>query len=500
MHHAASDGEHVAIAASGTAVDVLIIGSGIAGLAAAVSAREAGAERVLVVEAQPIIGGSSRLAGTIVGAGTALQRAAGIDDSPGDMFDDYMNVNQWGLNGSVTRRFAEQSGPTVDWLAELGTVFHPQLVRSGADRVARCAVPAERGQGIIDALLARALALDVQVVTGERVDSLLVDDDGAVVGAAAGAVQLRARAVVIATGGIGASPDKIARYLPDVAASGDWVWYVGSEGSRGDGIDLGLQVGAEIVGQGTGLALLTPNFTRTNESYLPGWLVVVDTDGRRVVNEAAYYSVVGRRMSVRGGPFYALFDAQALDSGIAAKTASFLGTSKAYPGHADRPNPNWNPAMLQQKIDEGAIVEADTAEQLAARLGIDPPQLRATIDRYNEGAAAGADALAKDPAFLRPLDQTPLYAAELRIATISVTGTGVRIDAEARVIDGLGRAIPGLFAAGEAAGGILGTMYPSSGASLASGATFGRIAGRNAAATAEAPAGAPTPPTSNAVA
>src|SRR5687768_7905170 len=123
-----------------TTVDVFVVGSGIAGLSAAIAAYEAGVGRVMVAEAEGVVGGSSRLSGGIVmAAGSRLQRDAGISDDGDALFHDYMALNQWRLDAGVVRRFAKESGAALDWLVDLGVEFHPQLIFGGDERVPRCA-------------------------------------------------------------------------------------------------------------------------------------------------------------------------------------------------------------------------------------------------------------------------------------------------------------------------------------------------------------------------
>ncbi|MBB6407188.1 FAD-dependent oxidoreductase [Arthrobacter sp. AZCC_0090] len=463
-------------------IDVLVIGSGIAGLSAAIAARQAGAESVIIAEAAGGIGGASRLSsGLIVGAGTAMQATAGIADSAELMFRDYMNANQWGLDGGVTRRLAAESGPTIDWLVSLGAEFHPTPVSGGYETQPRCAVAIDEGQGLIDALARAARNLDIDVALGQRVDRLLVKD-GVVVGAAVGDDELSASAVIIASGGFGSNPEKIAEFYPSLAKAGDWLWYVGEDGSHGDAIDLGQQVGARITGHDTGCSMLAPGFTRSHETYLPGWLVIVDPDGQRFIAENAHYSALDRQAVLRGGRFFVLFDSQALDPEAAKATPFYAGGSKAYPGRTERTSPNWNPDILREMVAAGRIPFADSIAELAVAVGVPDDQLEATIAEYNEGAQAGLDRMGKYPEFLRPLEKSPFYAAEIRLSEIVITGTGLQIDPEARVLDALGCPIPGLFAAGEATGGVIWPFYPSSGSSLGHGAAFGRVAGTNAAA------------------
>ena len=123
-------------------IDVLVVGSGAAGLSAALSAREAGAERVLVAEGGDVVGGSSRLSGgLIMGAGTRHQAAAGIADDTDALYHDYMQANRWDVDAAVVRRFCDMSGVVVDWLADLGVEFHERLVRGGDELVPRCKEP-----------------------------------------------------------------------------------------------------------------------------------------------------------------------------------------------------------------------------------------------------------------------------------------------------------------------------------------------------------------------
>jgi fumarate reductase flavoprotein subunit len=126
---------------------------------------------------------------------------------------------------------------------------------------------------------------------------------------------------------------------------------------------------------------------------------------------------------------------------------------------------------------------APTIDALAVALGMDPTVLTGTVARYNRACAAGRDdEFAKAAKFLRPVAQPPFYAALVRPATICLTSCGLRIDPDARVLGADGAPVPGLFAAGECTGGVLGDRYLGSGNSLGNGATMGRVAGAAAVA------------------
>ena len=188
-----------------TDVDVLVIGSGAAGLSAALAARQAGASRVLVAEGEAIIGGSSRLSGGLMmGAGTRYQKRLGIEDSPQALFHDYMTLNQWQVEVAVVERLTQRAGEAVDWLGDLGVEFHDELVFGGDETLPRVHCPIGRGQAVVDMLYQRCRESDVEFALGQRVDRLLVAD-GAVSGVAVGGDELTSSSVVIATGGFGAS-------------------------------------------------------------------------------------------------------------------------------------------------------------------------------------------------------------------------------------------------------------------------------------------------------
>ena len=457
-------------------VDVLVVGSGIAGLCAAIVAAQTGA-RVLIAEAGSVVGGSSRLSGGVVmGAGTRQQQAAGIDDTPEAYFRDVMNVNQWALAPAPLWRYAQQAAPTIDWLIDLGAEFHSELVFGGTESVARCLESTSAGAGIINALHRTARHEGVDIALGQRIDRLLTID-GTVVGAAVGDAEIRAAGVVLATGGFGANREMLQRYFPHATAAGDWLWYIGAEHAQGDGLMLGQSVGAHIVGENRGLRLIHPHFVNSVESYLPGWLVLVDGEGRRFVDESAPYGILDRRMSAVGHRAFVILDASAADPEVARASKNYR---QVYPARQDR-TVNWNPAMVREQVEAGRIRQAASVEELAVQLGMDPQVLGGTVARYNAGAESGVDDMMKPREFVRPLTRAPFYAAEVRAATVCWTGTGLQIDEDARVLDGNGKPIAGLYAAGETTGGILGDVYVGSGGSLTNGAVFGRIAGAEAA-------------------
>lgn len=459
-------------------VDVVVVGSGAAGLAAALSARQHRAGAVLIAEAEGIVGGSSRLSGGLtMGAGTRYQHALGIEDDPESLFHDYMQLNQWKVQPAVVRRLAELAGPTVDWLGELGVEYYDELVFGGDERVPRVHCPIGRGQAVVDVLAQHCRQAGVEIALGRRVDRLLVED-GAVVGVGVGDDTITAGAVVIAAGGFGNSPDKLAKYFPSAAKTG-WAWYIGAPGSRGDHLEFAAQVGAQVTGHDRGLRLLHADFDKIYEAYRPGWIVLVNQQGRRFCDETAPYGIMDGLIQEQGDISYAVFDHRILTDATNEGVARY---KQRIPGSTKKQSPHWNLDIIESMVEAGKVCRAETITELAECCRIPGHHLEATVERHNEAARAGEDwDYLKDPKFLEPIATPPFYAAGIRPATGCFTACGLRINRNAEVLDENGRPIAGLYAAGESVGGVVGPRYVGSGNSYASCVTFGRVAGASAA-------------------
>jgi len=134
-------------------------------------------------------------------------------------------------------------------------------------------------------------------------------------------------------------------------------------------------------------------------------------------------------------------------------------------------------------VEAGIVQRADSIERLAFLIGVPPENLAGTVARYNGFVEDREDRdFRKIAEHMRPIATPPFYATELRLYMLGLTSVGPRIDADARVLDQRSRPIPGLYAAGECSGGVLGPCYAGSGNSLANASTFGRVAGRTASA------------------
>jgi fumarate reductase flavoprotein subunit len=466
--------------------DVIVIGGGGAGLAAANAAAESGA-RVLIVEADDRLGGSTSLShGVFYASATRVQAAAGVVDTPDAMFIYAMALNQYRAQPALLRRYCEEGGPALHWLMDKGVEFRTdQLYSTGTyaemSGVPRCHAATGHGAAITAALEASLQQHEADVSLRTRVRRLLFDNGG-VTGIEVDGQAVTAPAVVIATGGFGANRELVDLHYPQAARHGDETWYIGSPHCVGDGLALGTAVGAELGGFNNGLLCVTPGMQRIVE-LPPSWMILVNQDGHRFMNEAVGYGVMSGVVDAQpGGVCYGVFDAAAFadpprDARFTSLYQSGIMTTQ------------WTADTLQAALAEGRVVQADTLEELAERMGIRADALRYTVEYHNADATAGTDSLFfKDSALLRPLGDGPYYGTVFRSAMLCFTSTGIRIDRDARVLDEAGRPIPGLFAAGETSSGVLGEAYIGSGSSVAHVITFGRVAGRSAAAQAMAEA------------
>lgn len=467
--------------------DVAVVGTGAAGLAAALEASASGAS-VLIIEGSDVVGGSSRLSsGVVMGAGTRYQKAAGIEDSADALYSFYLSTNHWNVEPPVVRRLADECGPTIDWLGDLGVRFYEQIYFSGDEPRARGHVAIGEGAAIVETLYAQVKRQPrIELALRRRVNRLIVEDHrvvGIAVDADGRSDELRAGAVVLAMGGFGANEKLIAEHLPTVSRlSGDFLWYIGADTSQGDAFALGAQVGAQILGHDRCQINVRPNFAHLPDAYLPGWLVLVNGTGRRFFNEMAPYSVTQPIFQAQPHPIHAVFDDAAKR---AAQPKTSAGAKKVHIPGADWED--WVEPVVDEMVGKGRVTRADTLDELAGAIGVPAANLRGTVGRYNADVAAGRDSLyLKEAGVMRPIQEPPFYAAEVRLSQLGLTGTGLRIDPDARVLATTTAPVDGLYAAGECTGGVLGDVYMGSGNSLCNCLTFGRIAGRSAAASARA--------------
>jgi fumarate reductase flavoprotein subunit len=455
--------------------DVLVVGAGGCGLAAALAARDRDV-RVTLLEKESTIGGATAMSGgSILGADTRTQREAGIDDTPGALAEDILDHAVGEANPDVVHALATEARRTIHWLEDdLGlslSVNTGPYGRHGHRVPRRHWLDADEGihrsgEQLIAELLAAATDRGVEVLTDHPVRDLVVED-GQVVGVLAGkrdTERIRAGAVILATGGFGNDPEMLAEFAPDGAD----LLYWGDEGSTGDGIRAGRAAGAEAANMTAYLGF--PTISVPERVFVP-WETT--KEGAFVVDET------GRRFADAGACAYSEFTAAMVDHDADRFFLCFdrpvFAAMASQPSTADR----W-----ANCVDHDVFVSAETPAALAARLGIDADGLAATAEALESVASPGETASDDHTRQIAGPLAPPLYGTEITPAILQTQG-GLRVDDRARVLDAEGEPIPNLYAGGGAATSVSGsdpTGYLS-GNGLLTALNLGRIAGRDAAET-----------------
>ena len=474
--------------------DVVVVGCGIAGLSAAASALQAGA-RVAIVErsVKEERGGNTRWTEALLRMKSETEvsddfeahfaRNAGHYLDPELVAETARDWENWSgivktlgfTDPEVIATFASSVGPTVGWLKSFGVKFDflpTYFITACQPRMA----PIGGGLALVEALAPWCEKNGGQFFYETTARNLIQDERGAVVGVRCAGqghttLDLRGRAVVLASGGFEGNPEMLthylgprARYIRPVARGGYY--------NKGEGIRMALAVGAAACGDYGSFHAepLDPRSGATEPVVLVfNYGILVNKLGQRFVNEApatvdATYEAITRIIHEQpDGIAYCILDSRIDDV------------------------PNWKRSVRSDQPP----VKAATLAELAGRLGLDAEELTATVDAYNAACPAGnfkpleLDGLAtktgyapKKSNWARPLAAPPFLAFPIICGNCFTFG-GLKVDTQARVVNADGAVIPGLYAAGETIGLYYGTYAGAT--SVLRGAVFGRIAGNHAA-------------------
>ncbi len=458
--------------------DVLVLGSGCAGMSAAYEAAQAGM-KVAVVELRPNYyeANSSVCAGMVWGWHTAIQEANGVPDQTLEERQAYCDACSGGHESVELRDvFINEADETVVWLEGLGVELPEDgLIAFGAeslfaDKVAP--IPhshynaQKSGRGFTDVLYKQCVASGVEFIQNCQATNLITDPSGRVVGAVTTKGNFRgSKGVVVATAGFSRSEKLIANFMPGLAGS-----CAGSHNS-GDGIIMGASVGAQIKNmwclQGGSVGTLMGNGLCFDNLVCTLGLPSIDvaTDAKRHYREDNYYEVKYNFIvsSIDEHFVWNIWDQATTDLGPAVCFAPPCSEN------------------FDAEVESGLIFRDDTIEGLAAQIGLDPETLAETLAHYNEMAEKGVDEDFGRTVDFTPLVTPPYYAAKGVPATSDTAG-GLAVNAKAEVLDWNDEPIPGLYAAGSTTGGWRGDTYQGCGTSISMACIMGRHAGVNASA------------------
>jgi len=462
----------------GAEADLIVVGAGLAGLAATITAVDEGA-RVVLIDKHYKIGGSAMGAGgSFSAAGSKQQRARNIEDSPAKFFEDANRIGKGTADQELLRVYTEEAAPTQEWLESLGIEFDPKGPRMAPEHelysIARTCDAKGGGPGYIIALGKQVdgrIAAGKVTLKAETTAKRLAMRGGRVVGVVATDDEgvehtLYGKAVLLACGGYGSNGAMITRYNPTLANA----LRITSKYATGDGIRMAEAAGAALVN----MDLLPPYFAGVENppgsgrtlmiSLISGIVpnfkgdIWVSKLGKRFMNEDSP-SPDARENALRHVPdaaVFAIFDDIQLKSN---KPPLF-----AFDDH----------------LKAGKVVKRGNAiGALALDIGVPAGQLISTIDTYNSYVDAGLDAEFGRKDLVKIL--VPPFYAIVASGVVFMTMGGVKTNARLQVLGVNGQAIPGLYAAGEVQGAAqwMGNAFMG-GAGNGAALVFGRLAAKDA--------------------
>ncbi len=440
-----------------TEADVIVIGAGLSGLSASVRAAEQGAE-VILLEKMAYAGGNCILStGILQAAGTRLQAQAGIEDSPEQYALDMAQGASADRDPVQMKMVSTLSGETLDWLADNGVEFSDKVTQGVGSTAYRAHQSMPDANELVSGLVDAASQKGVMIQYDTPVLSLMTDDQGKVTGVVANQngqpVEYTAKAVIIASGGFGGSPEMLSKYWGDEYAK---MTYAGSPGTTGEMIEEAAKLGAKLTDMdkaayGSPTVEVSKNMLIT-AMVLSGGAILTDSTGSRFCNETGDPFDTSKSVVETQEPFvFEIFDQNVAD--------------------------NVYKVSVYQNM--GIVEQADTVEELAEKVGLPADTLKATIEQYNAAVESGKDEFGR-AIFTQPLTTAPFYCVKVAAGGVMTFG-GLTLDDQCRVLKEDGSVIEGLYSAGEATGGYRAYGYVCGDAN-AHAAVTGKVAGESAAA------------------
>jgi urocanate reductase len=501
--------------------DVVVVGGGGAGLSAAATVLQNGCSAI-VLEKYPAVGGNTIRSGGPVNAADPKWQM-GFEENPGErhtieallstdereihseyledfralkeefaayqnkfgaqkghLFDSpllhriqtYFGGKRTDLNGStiygqydLVKILTDRALESVNWLEEIGVEYDKSIVFAPVGALWRRGHKPVKSYGTAFIL---ALSKYVEEHAGKIITDSpakeFVIEKGEIKGVIATGVNgqkitVHAKAVILASGGFGANTKMLKEYNTYWSHIDDDIRTTNSYAMTGDGIQLGKTVGAALTGMGF-TQMMPVADPETGELFSglqvpPENFVIVNREGKRFINEFSGRDVLTKAAIDQGGLFYLIADDEI------KKTAA-----------------NTSQEKIDHQVEAGTLFRADTLEELAVKVGMDPAILKATVEKYNSYVDQGFDPEFHKDTFSLKVEKAPFYATPRKPAVHHTMG-GLKIDTNACVLDENGQPIKNLYAAGEVAGGIhAGNRL--GGNALTDIFTFGRIAGKTA--------------------
>lgn len=448
-----------------TETDVVVIGAGVAGMVAAAQAKEAGAD-VILLEKSSMAGGSARYsAGAVLFVGIPEMEEFGFDAE---------DVHRWIniasgpiLNDDNFYKLVNGTKETYDFVHKNG--YEIGFIGMNQPKLApifRLSFTKNFGTGVADQTLNGVLKNDIDLRYNTKAASLIQAADGTIEGVvaenAAGTYEIHAKKVILATGGFSYNKEMLEKYAPDWTTN---TFTLSFPGTVGDGHEMGVAAGGTLVGDGV-LQIYTAGYDPRLFGNMPGNVALfVDSKGHQFCAMDEYYGTISPKIIE-----------------LEDKIAWGIFSSDAVYVEIDRETSNFAVSDMEAYVAAGKAVKADTIEELAEKIKVDPQELVRSVEEHNWYCDLGInDRWGTAAEALQPIHTAPYYAMR-ETASVMGTITGLKVDTDMRVLNANDEPIPNLYAVGELIfGNYFNGYYPMSGTAIGTAMTSGRFAGQHAA-------------------
>lgn len=434
--------------------DLIIVGSGVAGLSAAVSSLQSGAKSVLILEKSPVIGGHSIVSTGYVSAVDPKRQK--YKDSPELMLENMLEIGGHKNDTALAEIVCQRSFEIINWLEDVGVKWEPTLLQTAAGLFPRSHISntVRAGYDYVMALNSYAIRHGAKLLLNTKAESLITEE-GRVVGVTASlgkdqSVPMYAGAVILATGGFTANVEMRTRFDPRLGpefATTANPFGNAYDGATGDAITMTEPLGAAL--KDAQYIQLIPFWGGRLLDYVGGD-IFVNKHGKRFVSESASWKEISEAVLKQPDKeMWAITDSQSRKG-----------------------------ASLGIKLMNQVVRKANSVQEMASIMHVEPSVLAQTLDTYNRHAKINEDPIFHKNRFTQTISVPPYYFGIERLCVHFCCG-GVRFNKNAQVIRKDGSVIEGLYVCGEASGGPHGHDRMG-GVALTSAFVFGKIAGEQA--------------------